>query len=89
MLLENMQKEEVIELYNNIEFPLALVLAKMELEGISVDKQVLLNMKEELSKKIELVTKEIYDYAGEEFNIASPKQLGSILFEKLWIYIKV
>ena len=73
-LLENMNKEEVIDLYNNIEFPLALVLSKMELEGIRVDKQVLFDMKEELSKKLELVTKEIYDYAGEEFNIASPTQ---------------
>ena len=83
LLLEEMKKEEVIDLYNNIEFPLALVLSKMELEGIRVDKEVLNNMKEELNIKIELVTKEIYNYAGEEFNISSPKQLGTILFEKL------
>jgi len=82
-LLEEMKKEEVIDLYNNIEFPLALVLSKMELEGIRVDKEVLNNMKEELNIKIELVSKEIYNYAGEEFNISSPKQLGTILFEKL------
>ena len=82
-LLESMIKEEVLELYNNIEFPLSLVLAKMELEGIRLDKQVLNDMKEELNIKIELISKEIYNYAGEEFNIASPKQLGTILFEKL------
>ena len=55
----------------------------MELEGIRVDKQVLNDMKDEINIKIELITKEIYDYAGEEFNISSPKQLGNILFEKL------
>ena len=82
-LLEELKKEEVIELYENIEFPLALVLSKMEQEGIRVDKQVLNNMKEELTNKIELLSKEIYNYAEEEFNISSPKQLGNILFEKL------
>ena len=83
MLLENLEKEKVIDLHNNIEFPLALVLSKMELSGIRVDKKVLNDMKEELKIKIDLVSKEIYNYAGEEFNIASPKQLGNILFEKL------
>jgi len=84
-LIDNMIKEEVIDLYNNIEFPLALVLSKMELEGIRVDKEVLNLMKEELNVKIDLVSKEIYNLAGEEFNISSPKQLGTILFEKLEI----
>ena len=78
-----MINEEVIDLYNNIELPLSIVLAKMELEGIRVNRQVLLDMKEELNIKIDLISKDIYNYAGEEFNISSPKQLGSILFEKL------
>lgn len=82
-ILEEMQKEEVLELYNNIEFPLSFVLAKMEHEGIRIDKTVLINMKEELQEKINLLTKEIYQIADEEFNISSPKQLGIILFEKL------
>lgn len=82
-LTNQMIKEEVIDLYNNIELPLSIVLAKMELEGIRVNKQVLLDMKEELNIKIDLISKDIYNYAGEEFNISSPKQLGSILFEKL------
>ena len=80
---KEMQTEEVIDLYNNIEFPLLFVLAKMEHEGIRIDKEVLNNMKEELSIKVELITKDIYNYAGEEFNVSSPKQLGLILFEKL------
>ena len=84
-LINDMIKEEVIDLYNKIEFPLSLVLSKMELEGIRVDKEVLDNMKEELNVKIDLVSKEIYNLAGEEFNISSPKQLGTILFEKLEI----
>ena len=82
-LINQMINEEVIDLYNNIELPLSIVLAKMELEGIRVNRQVLLDMKEELNIKIDLISKDIYNYAGEEFNISSPKQLGSILFEKL------
>jgi len=82
-LIEQMKKEEVVDLYYNIELPLANTLSKMELAGIRLDKQVLNEMKEEISSKIELVSKEIYEYAGEEFNISSPKQLGTILFEKL------
>jgi len=83
LLIDNMSKEEVIDLYNNIEFPLSLVLSKMELEGIRLNKKILINMQKELSVKLEEVSKEIYEYAGEEFNLASPKQLGVILFEKL------
>lgn len=82
-LINQMNKEEVIDLYNNIELPLTIVLAKMELEGIKVDKNVLVNMGREISEKIENIKQEIYFYAGEEFNISSPKQLGNILFEKL------
>lgn len=82
-LLKELEKENTIELFNNIEIPLAIVLAKMEQEGITIDRQVLLDMKQELQIKIEKVSKEIYNYAGEEFNISSPKQLGNILFEKL------
>ena len=82
-LLKELEQEEVKDLYNNIELPLSIVLSKMEIEGIRVNKQVLYNMKEELNIKIELISKDIYNYAGEEFNISSPKQLGSILFEKL------
>lgn len=55
----------------------------MEIEGIRVDKNILKEMGEEIKIKLELITKDIYNYAGCEFNINSPKQLGEILFEKL------
>ena len=82
-LYEEMKKEDTIYLFENIEMPLAKVLAKMEIEGIRVDKNILNDMGEEIKIKLELITKDIYNYAGEEFNINSPKQLGEILFDKL------
>ena len=78
-----MKEEDTIYLFENIEMPLAKVLAKMEIEGIRVDKNILKEMGEEIKIKLELITKDIYNYAGCEFNINSPKQLGEILFEKL------
>ncbi len=80
---KKLKEEEVYDLYNNIEFPLIKVLAKMEIEGIRVDAKILEDMKKDISIKIEEVEKDIYTLAGEEFNIASPKQLGEILFDKL------
>ena len=71
------------ELFKNIEMPLAPVLADMEITGVKVDKTVLEEMKKETKDKIDILTKEIHELAGEEFNIASPKQLGEILFIKL------
>ena len=82
-LYEEMKKEDTIYLFENIEMPLAKVLAKMEIEGIRVDRNILNDMGEEIKIKLELITKDIYNYAGEEFNINSPKQLGEILFDKL------
>lgn len=63
--------------------PLAKVLAKIQYEGMYVDKEELISFGEELKKGIEELTKEIYSLAGEEFNINSTGQLGNILFEKL------
>ena len=80
---KKLKEEEVYDLYSNIEFPLIKVLAKMEIEGIRVDAKILEDMKKDISIKIEEVEKDIYTLAGEEFNIASPKQLGEILFDKL------
>lgn len=71
------------KLYYDIELPLMRVLADMEKEGIKVDRKALEDYGDMLSEKIEAITKEIYDIAGEEFNINSPKQLGVILFEKM------
>ena len=82
-LKDKMKENNVIDLYNNIELPLSTVLAKMELNGISVDSKILEEMKIEIKKQIDIISEEIYKQAGTEFNIASPKQLGEVLFEKL------
>ena len=71
------------KLFDEIEIPLLRVLADMELEGINLDKDFLHSLSEALEKDIAQLEKEIYDIAGEIFNIASPKQLGEILFDKL------
>ncbi|MCK5441050.1 MAG: DNA polymerase I [Maribacter sp.] len=71
------------ELFNTIEIPLLQVLADMELEGINLDKAFLNSLSDDLNNDIKRLEDNIYEQAGEEFNIASPKQLGEILFNKL------
>jgi len=71
------------ELFKTIEIPLLAVLADMELEGINLDKAFLGALSEDLNGDIADLETKIYDKAGVEFNIASPKQLGEILFDKL------
>lgn len=70
-------------LYYSIELPLLRVLFEMEREGMYIDEDVLNEIGGELERGIERTTREIYDMAGEEFNIGSPKQLGVILFERM------
>ncbi|WP_027137799.1 DNA polymerase I [Gaetbulibacter saemankumensis] len=70
-------------LFDDIEIPLLRVLAAMELEGINLNKDFLNSLSEQLNNDIAQLEKHIYEAAGEEFNIASPKQLGIILFEKM------
>ena len=83
--INKMKEEEQLELFSNIEMKLSSVLASMEIEGVRVDTKVLDEMGDNINKKLDELTSEIYNYAGEEFNIQSPKQLGEILFEKLEI----
>lgn len=71
------------ELFNDIEIPLLHVLADMEQEGINLDKDFLNSLAKDLDNDIKNLELKIYKEAGEEFNIASPKQLGEILFDKL------
>ena len=81
---KNKIKEENVEyLFNEIELPLATVLADMEFTGVKVDKAVLKEMGEDIKIKLELLTKDIYNSAGCEFNISSPSQLSEVLFERL------
>jgi DNA polymerase-1 len=76
------------KLFNDIEMPLLQVLADMEIEGINLDGGYLSSLSRKLTEDIEQLEKDIYEVAGEEFNIGSPKQLGIILFEKLNLVAK-
>lgn len=83
-VLKGKLKEMDLEnLFLKMELPLVKVLSAMELEGIKIDKEKLLEMSREIRGKIARVEEEIYHLAGQEFNLNSPKQLSFILFEKL------
>ena len=71
------------KLFDEIEIPLLRVLAAMEVEGINLDKEYLQSLSGELTNDIDRLTSEIFEEAGEEFKISSPKQLGEILFDKM------
>ena len=83
ILEEELNSNNIISLYNNIEMPLTLVLSEMEINGISLDKIYLQKLELELKESLLKITNEIYIIAGKEFNIASPKQIGEVLFEEL------
>jgi len=80
-----LQTRNQLQLYDEIEVPLAPILAKMEHAGIAIDPTELKKMAIEIDAAIAKLQKQIYDFAGEEFNIGSPQQLGTILFDKLEI----
>lgn len=82
-LLKELEKDEMLELFKNVEMPLIRVLAKMEIQGVKVDRNVLLEMQREVQEKIDIISDDIYEMAGKKFNISSPKQLGEVLFEDL------
>lgn len=84
---EELREHELYTLLKELEMPLALILAEMEHTGVLVDVPRLEEMGTELKRRLEEIEKEIYELAGEEFNINSPKQLGPILFEKLGLRI--
>ena len=80
-----LQKAETKKLFDEIEIPLVPVLAAMEIEGINLDEDYLKKMAVEMQKDINALELKIYETAGTTFNLASPKQLGTILFDKLKI----
>jgi DNA polymerase-1 len=80
---EELKKDELWSLYSDLELPLVSALADMEAHGIVLDPAKLEIISVELEETLQRLTKVIYDEAGEEFNINSPKQLGVILFDKL------
>lgn len=82
-LLKQLKDNDQDQLYDEIEAPLALVLAQMELNGITVDSQRLQAMRLDFEKRLNDIQALIYEDAGHEFNINSPKQLGTVLFDEL------
>ena len=81
--LKKLSDEAEMKLFNEIEIPLITVLGEMQFNGMKCNKDTLNNFGIELRAKIDELTNKIYDYAGEEFNINSTQQLGSILFDKM------
>lgn len=83
VMIKKLEEINSLELFKNIEMPLITVLAEMQYEGIYVNKEELISFGDKLKEEIETIKQEIYNLAGEEFNINSTQQLGTILFEKL------
>ena len=88
ILNKNLEQIEAVKLFKNIDMPTVEVLANMQWNGMHINKTDLIDFGKSLKDGIELLTKQIYDLAGEEFNINSPKQLGEILFEKMGLPVK-
>ena len=82
-LVETLKEQEQLALLTDLEIPLSEVLAEMEYEGLYVNLHELEVQKTDLSTRITQLEQDIYDLAGETFNVSSPKQLGEILFDKL------
>lgn len=82
-LREQLKEYEQLALYEELELPLAPVLARMELSGITPDMELLAQLNEDMTARIAQLEKQAIEQAGEEFNLKSPKQLGIILFERL------
>ena len=83
ILEKELSKKDLDSLFYDVEMPLIEVLARMEMDGITVNSDYLKELSGEMEKKLDKLTGKIYELAGEEFNINSPKQLSVILFEKL------
>ena len=82
-MYDALRQQELLSLYDDMEMPLSKVLYDMERVGFRVDEQSLLGMQRQFEERAETLSGQIYDMAGERFNILSPKQLGTILFERL------
>ena len=83
ILKEKLEEDELLEIAETVEFPLIEVLAEMEQNGVHIDKEMLASFSEELTSDLEELETEIFERTGEEFNLNSPQQLGTILFEKM------
>lgn len=83
ILKPRLAREKMVSVYETIERPLIPVIAQMELDGVKVDPQVLNQMSQDFGKKLTELEQEIHALAGREFNVASPKQVGEVLFDEM------
>lgn len=88
-LIKTLKEENLIDLYEKIEKPIIFILKEMKKNGIFLDKNILKEQSQVLSKRLKEIEEKIYNEAKEEFNISSPKQLGYILYEKLKLGEKI
>jgi len=84
---KNLKLEKLTNIYEIFEKPLIEILAFMEIKGIKVDSKSLENLSKKFEKKIKNLEKEIFKFSKKEFNIASPKQLGEIIYNELKIAV--
>lgn len=83
ILNDRLKDDELLEIAYKVDFPLMEVLADMELKGVKLDTEMLADFSNELERDLKKLEEKIYEKAGEEFNINSPQQLGTILFDKM------
>jgi DNA polymerase-1 len=86
LLEKRLRESETFDLFENIEMPLVAVLMEMEKNGVKLDTEFLQKMSDEIGKDLSALEKNIYEIAGETFNLNSPQQLGTVLFEKMGIH---
>ena len=85
LFAEELKEDELLNIADNLEFPLIEVLGDMEEKGVKIDVEMLESFSDDLNSDIEKIEKEIFEKTGEEFNLNSPKQLGEVLFDKMEI----
>ena len=85
---EELEKNQVKKIFNEIEIPMISVLNEMEAQGVKIDTKYLKKLEKEFETDLSILKEEIYKKCGEEFNLNSPKQLGDILFDKLRLVSK-
>lgn len=83
LMVKELKEKSLLNLFNDMEMPLAYVLFRMEKEGVTADVPLLKGLSKECDRKIQELTARIYQLAGEEFNLNSPKQLSHVLFQRL------
>ncbi|MFN3699951.1 MAG: DNA polymerase I [Alphaproteobacteria bacterium] len=83
VLKPRLAREKMVSVYEDIERPLIPVIGRMELTGIKVDRVILKEMSSEFEKKLQILEQDIHSLAGTSFNVASPKQIGEILFDQM------